>query len=475
MARINCGPSFPKGEGSRKMESTIVAISTAPGEGGIGIVRISGERSRDYLDQIFVAKNSKGLEPRCLTYGHIISPQKPGQVIDECLAVFFPGPKTYTGEDLAEIQCHGSMVALRKVLKTVQELGASLAEPGEFTKRAFLNGRLDLSQAEAVIDLIKAKTEKGFQVAMDQLEGTTSLKIRELREKTRDLMVQITVNIEYPEEDIEEITYGQMEDAILSISNDIKKLLDTAHTGRILKEGLAVAIIGKPNVGKSSLMNALLKENRAIVTEIPGTTRDTIEEWLSIRNIPLRIIDTAGIRETDDLVEKIGIEKAKQSFMKADLVVLVLDGSQELSSEDKMIMELVKDQSVIVLLNKRDLGKAVNHQAVEGHLPKATIVETSVTEEMGISEIEDKIEEMVYGGRVKQEADIIITQVRHQELLEKAGQSCKDALVMIHQKEALDFIEVDIRNAHEALGEIIGETVKDDVINEVFNRFCLGK
>lgn len=457
------------------MEATIVAISTPPGEGGIGIVRISGERSKDYLDQIFLSKNSKDLDPRRLTYGHIISPQEPGQIIDECLAVYFPGPKTYTGEDLVEIQCHGSMVSLRKVLKTVQELGASLAEPGEFTKRAFLNGRLDLSQAEAVIDLIKAKTEKSFEVAMDQLGGTTSSKIKELREKTRDLMVQITVNIEYPEEDIEEITYDQMEDSILSISCEIQKLLATAHSGRILKEGLAVAIIGKPNVGKSSLMNALLKENRAIVTEIPGTTRDTIEEWLSIRNIPLRIIDTAGIRETDDLVEKIGIEKAKESFMKADLVVLVLDGSQELSSEDKMIMELVKDQSVMVLLNKRDLGKAVNHQAVEDHLPQATIVETSVTEEMGILEIEDKIEEIVYGGWVKQEGNIIITQVRHQELLEKAGQSCKDALVMIRQKEALDFIEVDIRNAHESLGEIIGETVKDDVINEVFNRFCLGK
>ena len=472
MARIECGLSFPKGE---NVEATIVAISTAPGEGGIGIIRISGERSKEYLEQIFVSKSGKNLEDRHLTYGHIMNPKNKGEVIDECLAVFFPGPKTYTGEDIVEIQCHGSMVALRKVLKTVQNLGASLAEPGEFTKRAFLNGRLDLSQAEAVIDLIKAKTEKGFQVAMEQLEGSTSLKIRELREKTRDLMVQITVNIEYPEEDIEEITYDKLEAEIQSISEGINKLLDTAHTGRILKEGLAVAIIGKPNVGKSSLMNALLKENRAIVTEVPGTTRDTIEEWLSIRNIPLRIIDTAGIRETEDLVEKIGIEKAKQSFMKADLVLLVLDGSQNLSDEDEMIMDLVRDQSVMVLLNKRDLGKAVNHDAVQKHLPTATIIETSVTEEMGILEIEEKIEDMVYGGKVKQEENILITQVRHQELLEKAAKSCKDALVMIHQKEALDFIEVDIRNAHEALGEIIGETVKDDIINEVFNRFCLGK
>ncbi len=472
MARIVCGPSFPKGE---EMESTIVAISTAPGEGGIGIIRISGEKSKEYLDEIFVAKNPENSQNRCLSYGHIMDPQKPGEIIDECLAVFFPGPKTYTGEDVVEIQCHGSMIALGKILKCVQKLGASLAEPGEFTKRAFLNGRLDLSQAEAVIDLIKAKTEKGFQVAMEQLEGSTSLKIRELREKTLDIMVKITVNIEYPEEDIEEITYGEIEKEVLSVSKGIKKLLDTSHTGRILKEGLAVAIIGKPNVGKSSLMNALLKENRAIVTEIPGTTRDTIEEWLSIRNIPLRIIDTAGIRETEDLVEKIGIEKAKQSFMKADLVILVLDGSQELSVEDEMIMELVKNQQVVVLLNKRDLGKAINHDQVQDHLANGTIIETSVTEEMGITEIEDKIEEMVYGGRVKQEENILITQVRHQELLEKAAQSCEDAIAMIQRKEALDFIEVDIKNAHDALGEIIGETVKDDVINEVFNRFCLGK
>ena len=457
------------------MEETIVAISTAPGEGGIGIIRISGEKSKEYLDQIFVSKNSKDIENRRLTYGHAMNPQKQGEIIDECLAVFFPGPKTYTGEDIVEIQCHGSMVALRKLLKTFQILGARLAEPGEFTKRAFLNGRLDLSQAEAVIDLIKAKTEKGFQVAMNQLEGNTSLKIRELREKTRDLMVQIVVNIEYPEEDIEEITYSKMEKEIEAIKVGIQKLLDTAHTGRILKEGLAVAIIGKPNVGKSSLMNALLKENRAIVTEVPGTTRDTIEEWLSIRNIPLRIIDTAGIRETEDLVERLGIEKAKETFLKADLVLLVLDGSQNLSSEDEMIMELVKDQPVMVLLNKRDLGKAVNHNAVEDRLPKATIIETSVPEEMGILEIEEKIEEMVYGGEIKQEENILITQVRHQELLEKAAQSCKDAIGMIHKKEALDFIEVDIRNAHDALGEIIGETVKEDIINEVFKRFCLGK
>lgn len=457
------------------MENTIVAISTAPGEGGIGIVRISGEKSKEILGQVFIAKSEKKLENRRLTYGHIVNPYRPGEVIDECLAVFFPGPKTYTGEDIVEIQCHGSMVALRKVLKTVEELGARLAEPGEFTKIAFLNGRLDLSQAEAVIDLIKAKTEKSFKVAMEQLEGSTSLKIRELREKTRDLMVEITVNIEYPEEDIEEITYDKMEKHINSVRQGIEKLLETAHTGRIIKEGLAVAIIGKPNVGKSSLMNALLKENRAIVTEVPGTTRDTIEEWLSIRNIPLRIIDTAGIRETDDLVENIGIEKAKQSFIKADLVLLVLDGSQKLSQEDQMIMGLVKDRPVMVLLNKRDLGKAVNHHAVQNHLPKAKIIETSVTEDMGILEIEEQIEEMVYGGSVKQEENILITQVRHQELLEKAGQSCSEAISMIHRKEALDFIEVDIRNVHDALGEIIGETVKEDVINEVFNRFCLGK
>lgn len=291
-----------------------------------------------------------------MTYGHIMDP-KGGQVVDEVLSVFMEEPHTYTKEDVAEINCHGSMVSLRKTLELVLRNGARLAEPGEFTKRAFLNGRLDLSQAEAVIDLIKAKTDKSFDVAMGQLEGVLSEEVGKIRASLLDLLVNVTVNIDYPDEDIEELTYEKMEDEISQISNMIEKLLSTADSGRLIREGLNVAIIGKPNVGKSSLMNELLKETRAIVTEIPGTTRDTIEEALSIRNIPVRLIDTAGIRETDDKIEKIGIEKSKKSFNEADLILFVLDVSRELSEEDQEIIHYIGDRKAIVLINKIDLEK----------------------------------------------------------------------------------------------------------------------
>jgi len=374
-----------------------------------------------------------------------------------------------------EINCHGGIVPLRKTLELVLNHGARLAEPGEFTKRAFLNGRLDLTQAEAVIDVIKAKTDKTFDVAMDQLEGVFSKRIREIRKKMVDILVNITVNIDYPDEDIEEVTYDQLERDLETVRCELSSLLSSADTGRIIQEGLNVAIIGKPNVGKSSLMNSLLKEARAIVTEIPGTTRDTIEEHLSVRGIPVRLTDTAGIRETSDIVEKMGIEKSKESFNNADMVIFILDSSRELSDEDKEIIELVDQEKSLVVLNKIDLDRVLTLESIKDMLPNAVIIETSMETQEGIDLIEEKIEEKVYGGSVSQSNSVMVTNVRHKNILEKAEKSISDAIGMTQMMEALEFIEIDVNSCYEALGEIIGETVQDDIINEVFARFCLGK
>lgn len=455
------------------MEDTIAAIATAYGEGGIGIIRISGPDTLGVLNRIFVSRNNEIVNRR-MSYGHIKDPVST-KIIDEVLCVYMKGPHTYTKEDVAEINCHGSMVSLRKTLELALRNGARLAEPGEFTKRAFLNGRLDLSQAEAVIDLIKARTDKSFDVAMDQLSGGLSAEIKHIRTEIMDLLVNLTVNIDYPDEDIEELTYKQMEDNILQIGDMIGKLLQTADSGKIIKEGLSAAIIGKPNVGKSSLMNELLRETRAIVTEIPGTTRDTIEEVVSINSIPVRLTDTAGIRETEDTIEKIGIEKSKKSFNEADLIIFVMDSSRDISPEDQEIMDYIGERKAILLINKIDLGKRWGAEDIRSQLPNALILETSMIEKTGIDKIEEAISHLVYSGTVKQSDSLLVTNVRHKELLEQADRFLKDALDMTRAKEAMDFIEVDIKSAYEALGEIIGETVSDDIINEVFSRFCLGK
>lgn len=457
------------------MEDTIAAVATAYGEGGIGIIRISGEEALPILQEIFEFHgDTDTFTSRRMTYGKIIDKEK-NQIIDEVLAVYMKGPKTYTAEDVVEINCHGSMVSLRKTLALVLRKGARLAEPGEFTKRAFLNGRLDLSQAEAVIDMIRAKTDKSFDVAVSQLEGRLSLKVEEIRQKLLDLLVDITVNIDYPDEDIEEMTYEKLEESIVETQDMIEKLLATSSTGKMIREGIKIAIVGKPNVGKSSLMNGLLKETRAIVTDIPGTTRDTIEEVLSIRNIPVYLVDTAGIRETSDKVEKMGIEKSKEAFNQADFILFLLDGSRSLEEEDLQIMELLKERKSLVLINKRDLGEAISIEEISAKLPASQVIEASLLKGQGITEIEDAVEDLVYGGEIVQKESMMVNNVRHIELLEQAVKSLTDALHMSERREALDFIEVDVKNAYERLGEIIGETVSDDIINEVFARFCLGK
>lgn len=486
-------------------DDTIAAIATPVGEGGIGIIRISGDDALSILENVFVpVRKSKSLkkeisdkpnenlrnkemffpestsetiglpiENRRLSYGFVVD--EAGNTIDEVLAVYMKAPHTYTAEDVVEINCHGSVVALKKTLDLVLSRGARLAEPGEFTKRAFLNGRLDLSQAEAVIDLIKAKTERSFDAAMSQLSGSFSQKIREIRNKIMDVLVNVTVNIEYPDEDIEEITYEQLKNSLSQIDDELGKLIAGAHTGKIIKDGLRVAIIGKPNVGKSSLMNSLLKESRAIVTEIPGTTRDTIEEVISIKSIPVVLTDTAGIRETDDEIEKIGIERSKLAANNADLVIFVIDGSVPLSDEDFEIMEVLGQRRLITVLNKRDKGSVVSVDDIVNKLPNAVVVEAAIAHGDGLSNIEDTVESLVYGGNVRPGESLLVTNARHEHLLRSADNFINDALSGVERLEALDIIEIDIKEAYDLLGEILGETVSDDIINEVFSRFCLGK
>ena len=460
--------------GETIMEETIAAIATAYGEGGIGIVRISGPEAFAILSKVFQQTGSSDIRARRVTYGKVID-KETGNTIDEALAIYMKAPASYTGEDVVELQCHGSVVSLRKTLSLVLRNGARLAEPGEFTKRAFLNGRIDLSQAEAVMDVVKAKTDRTFDVAISQLEGSLSGRINEIRVDLLDLLVNITVNIDYPDEDIEEMTYEGLETSLSSIGDDIDKLLSTTGTGRMIREGLKIAIIGRPNVGKSSLMNCLLKESRAIVTEIPGTTRDTIEEALTVRGIPVFLTDTAGIRQTGDVIEQIGIEKAKEAFNNADFIIDIIDGSSPLSEEDRSILEYIGDRKALILLNKKDVGTVVIPTDIKDISPNSDIISTSLLTGEGVDEIEDKIEELVYGGQIVQQASIMVTNVRHEELLRKGKQAIRDALALTERKEPLDIIEIDVRSAYDFLGEITGETVTDEILDEVFSRFCLGK
>ena len=492
-------------------ETTIAAISTAYGEAGIGIVRTSGPDSLGVLRKVFVpngggakqtgdvaADRAKATgrqlqidggsavgsgswvpQPRHMYYGRIVDP-KDGSVVDECLAVFMPGPQSYTGEDVAEVQCHGSVISYKKILALMLENGAQPAEPGEFTKRAFLNGRMDLAQAEAVIDLIKARSARSFDCAVGQLEGSLSQKIRAVRAELLDLLTELAVNMDYPDEDIEELTYGRLGNRISLINDELLKLKESSAEGRILREGLLAAIVGKPNVGKSSLMNILLKEDRSIVTDVPGTTRDTIEEQISLRGITIRFVDTAGIRSSADKVESIGIERSKEAFNRAELLLLVLDSSEAISAEDLELMEMAKDRPAIVILNKDDLpaadGNGTHLEAeVRKILPGARVVKLSAKTGEGLLQLENSIEEYVTGGRVRREEDVLVTNVRHIALIDKAIEELSEAGRMTDAAEAMDFIEVNVRAAFDALGEITGETASGEVIEEVFRRFCLGK
>lgn len=457
------------------IDDTIAAIATAPGEGGIGIIRISGEKSLQVAESIFksvTGKLIKDYNTRTLIYGTVVDGEK---VIDEALVAYMKGPKSYTGEDVIEINCHGGFISVKKILELILSKDVRLADAGEFTKRAFLNGRIDLSQAEAIIDVIKAKTDKAHEVAQSQLEGSLSKKIRELRFKVTEVLAHLEVSIDFAEEDVEEITYKTLRENAEDIKREIKKLYDTSESGKILRDGLKTVIIGKPNVGKSSLLNSILGENRAIVTDIAGTTRDVIEEFVNIKGIPLKIVDTAGIRETEDIVEKIGVERSKESYNTADLVIIVLDSSRPLSQEDREILETLENKKTIVLLNKTDLPQQIDIDELSKYVDCSSIIKISALQHKGIEELQDKIEAMVYKGSVKNSSNLMITNSRHKDALLKAYESINDAISAIDQNMPYDFIEVDFKNIWDYLGYINGDTVKEDLLDTIFANFCIGK
>ena len=457
------------------IDDTIAAIATAPGEGGIGIIRISGSNSLPVAEEIFKSVSGKKISEynlRTLIYGNIFDGEKR---IDEVLVAYMKGPNSYTGEDVIEINCHGGFISVKKILELILTKDVRLAEAGEFTKRAFLNGRIDLSQAEAVIDVIKSKTDKAQEVAQNHLEGALAKKIRSLRNNVTEVLAQLEVSIDFSDEDVEDVTYKEIEDKSLALRDEIKKLYDSAESGKILRDGLKTVIIGKPNVGKSSLLNSILGENRAIVTEIAGTTRDVIEEFVNIKGIPLKIVDTAGIRETEDVVEKIGVEKSRESFSTADLVIMVLDASRKLSEEDMEILESLKNKKTIVLLNKMDLEPQIELEKIEEFVNSEDIIKISALKHQGIEELQDKIEAMVYNGSVKNSSNLMITNSRHKDALFKAYESINDAISAIEQRMPYDFIEVDFKNIWDYLGYINGDTVREDLLDTIFANFCIGK
>nr|WP_330360551.1 tRNA uridine-5-carboxymethylaminomethyl(34) synthesis GTPase MnmE [Peptacetobacter hiranonis] len=457
------------------MDDTIAAIATAPGEGGIGIIRISGPKSLEVAEEIFFSMSGKKISEypaRTLIFGNIKDGDKK---IDEVLVAYMKGPNSYTAEDVIEINCHGGFISVKRILELVLSKDVRLAEAGEFTKRAFLNGRIDLSQAEAVIDVINAKTDKAHEVAENQLDGSLSNRIREFREKVTELLAQVEVAIDYPEEDIEFIAYTTLEEKTRELNKDIKKLYETSESGKIFREGLKTVIVGKPNVGKSSLLNSILGENRAIVTDIPGTTRDVIEEFVNIKGIPLKIVDTAGIRETDDVVEKIGVEKSMASFDTADLIIMVVDSSSELSEEDREILEKVQGKETILLLNKTDLPQVIDEEEVKKYVNEENIIKISALHNEGIEDVHDRIEAMVYKGDIKSSSNVIITNSRHKDALYRAMKSAEDAMRAIEDRMPLDFVEVDLKNIWDYLGYINGDTVSEDLLDNIFHNFCIGK
>lgn len=459
------------------IEDTIAAISTPPGTGGIGIIRLSGKDVFSIVNPIFKGKKNQDLSTlrsHSIHYGHIID-KETSKAIDEVLVMVMKAPNTYTKEDIIEINCHGGIVSVRKVLEQVLRMGARLAEPGEFTKRAFLNGRIDLSQAEAVIDIIEAKTDMSLSTAMDQLEGSLSHRIGELREELIEMMAHIEAAIDYPEYDIEELGYDRVRKRIEDIRAKIHRLLDTADSGKILREGVKTAIVGKPNVGKSSLLNALLREQRAIVTNIPGTTRDVLEEYINISGIPFKLIDTAGIRETEDVVEQIGVSRSKDIIESADLIIMILDLSTSLTEEDKYIMDLIEDKKKLVLLNKTDLPAKLDKEEIYNRFSQSEILEISAKNKKDVEKLEETLKEMFMSGKINMEDSVMITNLRHKDALIKADDSLRDALSTIDMGMPEDCLSIDLTNAYKYLGEITGESVQDDLIKKIFSQFCLGK
>ncbi len=457
---------------------TIAAISTPMGEGAIAIVRLSGDEAVAIADKIFKAPGGKSLKKQAshtIHYGHLVDP-KTNEVVEEVMLSLMRGPKTFTREDVIEINCHGGLVSVNRVLKLALTNGARLAEPGEFTKRAFLNGRIDLSQAEAVMDLIRAKTDRAMNVALGQMDGKLSRLIGDLRQALLETLAQVEVNIDYPEyDDVEEMTVPVLLEKCTWVRNEIIKLLQTSSQGKILREGLSTVILGRPNVGKSSLLNSLVQENKAIVTDIAGTTRDIIEEYVNVRGVPLRLVDTAGIRETEDIVERIGVERSREALRSADLILFVLNYADELTIEDERLFETIEAMDYIVIVNKTDLPQKIDLARVKALAGSHRIVTTSLLQEEGIAELEEAIAALFFEGQIEAGDLTYVSNARHIALLHQAQATVEDALAAAQAGVPVDMVQIDVTRTWEILGEIIGDTVQESLINQLFSQFCLGK
>ncbi|MEQ6855159.1 tRNA uridine-5-carboxymethylaminomethyl(34) synthesis GTPase MnmE [Lysinibacillus capsici] len=457
---------------------TIAAISTPMGEGAIAIVRLSGDEAVTIADKIFKSPGEKSLttkDSHTIHYGHLVDP-KTNEVVEEVMLSLMRGPKTFTREDVVEINCHGGLVSVKRVLQLALTNGARLAEPGEFTKRAFLNGRIDLSQAEAVMDLIRAKTDRAMNVALGQMDGKLSRLIGDLRQALLETLAQVEVNIDYPEyDDVEEMTVPVLVEKCTWVKNEIIKLLQTSSQGKILREGLSTVILGRPNVGKSSLLNSLVQENKAIVTDIAGTTRDIIEEYVNVRGVPLRLVDTAGIRETEDIVERIGVERSREALRGADLILFVLNYADELTAEDERLFETIEAMDYIVIVNKTDLPQKIDLARVKELAGDHRIVTTSLLQEEGITELEEAIAALFFEGQIEAGDLTYVSNARHIALLHQAQATVEDAIAAAQDGVPVDMVQIDVTRTWEILGEIIGDTVQESLINQLFSQFCLGK
>ncbi|KRM26319.1 tRNA uridine-5-carboxymethylaminomethyl(34) synthesis GTPase MnmE [Schleiferilactobacillus harbinensis] len=455
---------------------TIAAISTPPGEGGISIVRLSGDEAIQVAQRVFKGKDLANVPTHTINYGHIVDPATQ-DVVDEVMVSVMRAPKTYTREDVIEINCHGGIVDTNRILQLLLSQGARMAEPGEFTKRAFLNGRIDLTQAESVMDLIRAKTDKAMQVAVDQLDGNLSHLIKNLRQDIFSVLGQEEVNIDYPEYEMDEVTGKMMLEKAQKVRDHLVQLLKTANQGKILREGLATAIIGRPNVGKSSLLNYLLHEDKAIVTDVAGTTRDTLEEYVNVRGVPLKLVDTAGIHHTTDKVEKIGVERSKKALGQADLVLLVLDASAPLQSDDRELLKATQDKKRIILLNKTDLPAALHPENLEALVTDdSRIISVSILKTAGLDALEAAIARLFFGeGIENSQSNVLVTNARQYGLLAQAKAALDEVITALQNEVPLDLVQIDMTTAWEKMGEVVGENAPDELITQLFSQFCLGK
>ncbi|MCJ0940510.1 tRNA uridine-5-carboxymethylaminomethyl(34) synthesis GTPase MnmE [Mammaliicoccus sciuri] len=455
---------------------TITSISTPMGEGAIAIVRLSGPDALNIANRIYKGKKQiTEVASHTINYGHIIDPET-DEVVEEVMVAVMKAPKTFTREDIVEINCHGGLVTVNRVLELTLSNGARMAEPGEFTKRAFLHGRIDLSQAEAVMDFIRSKTERASKVALGQMEGRLSSLIKGLRQSILEILAQVEVNIDYPEyDDVEEATTKFLLKESRHIENEIDQLLRTGQQGKIMREGLSTVIVGKPNVGKSSMLNNLIQDNKAIVTEVAGTTRDVLEEYVNVRGVPLRLVDTAGIRETEDIVEKIGVERSRKALSEADLILFVLNYNEALTENDYQLFDVIKDEDVIVIINKMDLEQKLDIDELKAMIGDHPLVQTSMVEQQGIEELEQKISELFFGGQVQGQDMTYVSNSRHIALLKDAKTSINDAIQSAEDGVPIDIVQIDLIKTWELLGEVIGEEASDSLIDQLFSQFCLGK